>query len=255
MPTSYERRLEFLHQFLEGSEVFHTNITNGALIKGDGWEVSSSGSRFAMLNQSIIQTSRKEAVDELLAAISSTGNPSDIRLVGPGLAHTGALAEHGYINKGGAPFMMWSADTSVDGFTLREGLSVRILNEKDLPTMNEIYADVYKMSEEMIADMQRMLFASDRDHAYGLIKDGEITSVVNAITYNDTVGIWNMGTPTSHQKNGYGLQLLKYTMKTHKDMGAKNFFLYASAAGKFLYDKCGWIVLDYLPYLSHGDGH
>jgi len=41
MHTSYEQRLEFLHQFLEGAEVFHTNITNGALIKGDGWEVSS----------------------------------------------------------------------------------------------------------------------------------------------------------------------------------------------------------------------
>lgn len=66
--------------------------------------------------------------------------------------------------------------------------------------MNEIYADVYKMNEEMIADMQKMLFASSKDHAYGLIKDGEIVSVVNAITYNDTVGIWNMGTPTTHQK-------------------------------------------------------
>ena len=80
MHTSYEQRLEFLHQFLEGAEVFHTNITNGALIKGDGWEVSSSGSRFAMLNQAIIQTSRKEALDELFAAIASTSHPSDIRL-------------------------------------------------------------------------------------------------------------------------------------------------------------------------------
>ena len=250
MHTSYEQRLEFLHQFLEGAEVFNTKIATAKLIKGDGWEVSSIGSRFAMFNQSLIQTSRKEAVDELLAAIASTGNPSDLRLVGPGIAHTGALAEHGYINKGGAPFMMWSADNSVDAFTLREGLSVRSLNENDLPTMNEIYADVYKMNEEMIADMQKMLFASSKDHAYGLIKDGEIVSVVNAITYNDTVGIWNMGTPTTHQKNGYGLQLLKYVMKTHKDLGSKNFFLYASAAGKFLYDKCGWITLDYLPYLT-----
>ena len=250
MHTSYEQRLEFLHQFLEGAEVFHTNITNGALIKGDGWEVSSSGSRFAMLNQAIIQTSRKEALDELLAAIASTANPCDIRLVGPAIKHMSALMEAGYTNQGGAPFMLWSADNSVDGFTLREGLSVRSLTESDLPKMNEIYADVYKMNEEMIADMQQMLFSGNKDHAYGLIKDGEIVSVVNAVTYKDTVGIWNMGTPTTHQKNGYGLQLLKHVMKTHKDMGSKNFFLHASAAGKFLYDKCGWITLDYLPYLT-----
>ena len=250
MHTSYEQRLEFLHQFLEGAEVFNAKVATAKLIKGDGWEVSSSGSRFAMLNQSIIQTSRKEAVDELLAAIASTGNPCDIRLVGPAVKHMSALMDAGYSNQGGALFMMWSADTSVDAFTLREGLSVRSLNENDLPKMNEIYADVYKMNEEMIADMQKMLFSSSKDHAYGLIKDGEIVSIVNAITYNDTVGIWNMGTPTTHQKNGYGLQLLKHVMKTHKDTGSKNFFLYASAAGKFLYDKCGWITLDYFPYLT-----
>ena len=98
MHTSYEQRLEFLHQFLDGAEVFNTKLSNATIIKGDGWEVSSSGSRFAMLNQSIIQTSRKEAVDELLAAIGSTANPCDIRLVGPAIKHMSALMEAGYIN-------------------------------------------------------------------------------------------------------------------------------------------------------------
>ncbi len=68
--------------------------------------------------------------------------------------------------------------------------------------------------------------------------------------FQDTVGIWSMGTPTAHQKNGYGLQLLSYVMKIHKEMGAKNFFLHATVAGKFLYDKAGWITLDYFPYLA-----
>ncbi len=248
--TTYEQRLEFLHQFLDGSESFTSKLPTAKIIKGDGWELSSSGSSFAMFNASMIQTSRKEAVDELLAAIASTQRPSDIRLVGPGLVHSGALAGHGYTNLGGTPFMLWSADNSVDGFKLRDGLSLRRLNENDFKVMNEIFADVYKLSEAAIADMQRMLFATDRDHGYGLFKDGEMVSIVHAITYNDTVGIWNMGTPTTHQKNGYGEQLLKAVMKTHKDMGTKNFFLFSSPAGKFLYDKCGWITLHYLPYLT-----
>jgi hypothetical protein len=62
MHTSYEQRLEFLHQFLEGAEVFNTKLSNAKIIKGDGWEVSSSGSRFAMFNQSIIQTSPTKVV-------------------------------------------------------------------------------------------------------------------------------------------------------------------------------------------------
>jgi len=55
-----------------------------------------------MLNQALIQTSRKEALDELLAAIASTANPCDIRLVGPAIKHMSALMEAGYTNQGGA---------------------------------------------------------------------------------------------------------------------------------------------------------
>jgi len=77
-----------------------------------------------------------------------------------------------------------------------------------------------------------------------------MVSVVTAMVYENSVGVWNMGTPTKHQKNGYGKELLSYVMKSHKNMGVQEFFLYASSAGKFLYDKCGWITLDYWPYLS-----
>jgi hypothetical protein len=250
MYTSYEQRLEFLHQFIDGSLAFHKNLPDAKLTKGDGWQLYSAGLSFGMFNPIVIETSRKEAFEEVIAAIAASGKPSDIRLVGPGTVHTNALIEQGYSNRGGTPFMLWSADNSVDDFKLRDGLTVRRLVPSDIDVMNVIFADVYAMTPAMIEDMKGMLLASDDDHAYGLFKDGEMVSLVSAMIYNDTIGIWNMGTPTAHQKNGYGLQLLKYVMKTHKDMGAKNFFLFASPAGKILYDKCGWITLDYLPYFS-----
>ena len=203
-----------------------------------------------MLNNALLYTSRKEALAELIATIAANQAPAGIRLAGPAIVHTTALAELGYTNHGGAPFMLWSSDTSVDTFQLRQGLSIRRLVPIDSDVMNQIYADVYSMSPEMIADFKPFQFATDQDYTYGLIKDGEIVSLVTALVFKDTVGIWNMGTPTIHQKNGYGSELLKWVMKAHKDMGAKNFFLHATTAGKFLYDKCGWITLDYLPYLS-----
>ena len=87
MHTSYEQRLEFLHQFLDGAEVFNTKLSYAKIIKGDGWEVSSSGSRFAMLNQAIIQTSRKEALDELLAAMGGMLGPSTSAIADDELDH------------------------------------------------------------------------------------------------------------------------------------------------------------------------
>ncbi len=137
-----------------------------------------------------------------------------------------------------------------NSFTLRDELIVRRLVENDLDEMCVIYKDVYTMSDEMIHDMKKMLLASENDYTYGLFQNNEMVSLVTAMVFQDSVGIWSMGTPTSHQKNGYGQQLLMHVMKTHKDMGAKNFYLHATSAGKFLYDKAGWMTLDYLPYFS-----
>jgi len=250
MSSSYEDRLAMLQQFSDGSLAFHSKATNAIHQVGEGWELISSGSRFAMFNGVLIHSARKDLVSEVMAALSQHGIPADIRLVGPGITQMAALAEHNYKNLGGTPFMHWAADESADDFALRDGLKVRRLDETDLASMCEIYMDVYSMNEEMIHDFRKMLFASPYDHTYGLFKDAELLSLVTAMVYRDTVGIWSMGTPTRHQKNGYGRELLMKVMQMHKKMGATDFFLHASAAGKHLYDKCGWITLDYLPYLS-----
>ena len=250
MYTSFEERLFLLQQFHQGAEAFQAKIPEAVIKKGDGWNLASIGSSFGMFNTALIYSGRKDLVAELMDAIKELNIPVDIRLVGPGLTQTGALTEHGYKNFGAAPLMLWSADDTVDSFTLRPELSVRRLIENDLDTMCVIYKDVYSLSDEMVHDMKKMLLASPNDYTYGLFKDNEMVSLVTAMVFNDTIGIWSMGTPTAHQKNGYGQQLLVQVMKTHKEMGAKNFFLHATVAGKFLYDKAGWMTLDYLPYFS-----
>jgi hypothetical protein len=207
MHTSYEQRLEFLQQFSDGLELFSENHPDAKIAQGDGWRICSSNSQFAMLNNALLYTSRKEALAELIATIEANQAPAGIRLAGPAIVHTTALAELGYTNHGGAPFMLWSADTSVDNFQLRDGLSIRRLVPTDSDVMNQIYADVYSMSPEMIADFKPFQFATDKDYTYGLIKDAEIVSLVTALVFKDTVGIWNMGTPTIHQKNGYGSEI------------------------------------------------
>lgn len=247
---SYEQRLSLLKKCGEGSLAFYTTVPGALNLKGDGWEIFSSNSRFNMLNGVVIHSSRKDLVDEVIATLAQHDIPADIRLIGPGISQLSKLAEHGYKNLGSTPFMMWSADKTADGFQLRNQLSVRRLDVKDVDTVSAIYMDVYGMSDEIVKDMTKMFCASPNDHTYGLFKDDEMISVVTAMVYEDSVGIWSMGTPTKHQKNGYGRELLMSVMKKHKDMGAKEFFLYASAAGKYLYDKCGWITLDYWPYLS-----
>ena len=138
MNTSYEQRLEFLQQFSDGLELFALKHPHVKIDQGDGWRICSSNSQFAMLNNALLYTSRKEALAELIATIEANQAPAGIRLAGPAIVHTTALAELGYTNHGGAPFMLWSSDTSVDTFTLREGLSIRRLVPTDSDVMNQI---------------------------------------------------------------------------------------------------------------------
>jgi N-acetylglutamate synthase-like GNAT family acetyltransferase len=249
MYTSYEDRLAMLHEFQDGSQPFLSKMKSPVWEKHDGWSITLGDSQIAILNGVNVFSSRKEIVDEVIAAIEKYGRPVNIKLLGPAFSLAKAFEDHGYSNLGSDPFMMWAADDSLDTFELREGLSVRRQKLEDMPKLKEIFGDVYKMNDSVIEAFEPMLFSSEDDHSYVLVKDGEIVSVVTAMISKDSVGIWNMGTPTVHQKNGYGLQLLSYVMKTHKNMGAKRFYLHSSAAGKFLYDKIGWITLDYMAYL------
>ena len=142
MHTIYDKRLEFLQQFSDGLELFSTKHPHAKIAQGDGWRICSSNSQFAMLNNALLYTSRKEALTELLATIEANQAPAGIRLAGPVIVHTTALVELGYTNHGGAPFMLWSADTSVDTFQLREGLSIRRLVPTDSDVMNHSNIDL-----------------------------------------------------------------------------------------------------------------
>ena len=101
MHTSYEQRLEFLQQFSDGLELFSTNNPDAKIAQGDGWRICSSNSQFAMLNNALLYSARKEALTELIATIAANQAPAGIRLAGPAIVHTTALAELGYTNHGG----------------------------------------------------------------------------------------------------------------------------------------------------------
>ena len=166
MFTSYEDRIAMLDEFAEGAKPLQNKMKNPVFERNDGWNLMLGDSNIAAFNGASIYSSRKETVDELLAAFVKYGRESNIRLVGPGIVHLSALEARGYKNYGGAPFMLWPADNSVDSFTLRDGLSVRRLEQSDLPQMLAVYADSFGMPEEMLAAFQKMLFITNEIHIY-----------------------------------------------------------------------------------------
>lgn len=77
-----------------------------------------------------------------------------------------------------------------------------------------------------------------------------MVSIVTSTVFESNFGIYSMATPASAQKKGYGAQLLQYVQQFHAHAGQDTGLLFATAAGKFLYDKLGWNTLEYTQYYS-----
>jgi ribosomal protein S18 acetylase RimI-like enzyme len=248
--ASQEDRISFYKQFLDGFQLLFNAMENRVVEEGDGWQVCLTEWSFALFNRVFIHSARPEAMVEVDAILESHKIPVLINLIGGGLQHVKALQDAGYVLRWTTPFMIWTSDDSQDDFVLRDGLSVKHLDGYNLDVLKTIYKESFVLSDDVVNLMGGLLFAHPLAATYGLFKDGEIVSAVMAIEYEGTIGVWNMATPIAHQKNGYGEQLLRHVMKRYKNLGAEKFFLTSSPAGKALYDKCGWQVLDYMPVFS-----
>ena len=250
MIASQEDRIGFYKQFLDGFQILFNEIENRVTEDGDGWQIRLTEWPFALFNRVFIHSARPEAMVEVEAILEKHKIPVLINLIGGGVEHIKTLQDAGYILRYATPFMIWMCDDSQDDFALRDGLSAKHLDASSLDVLRPIYKESFTLSDAVVDLMAGILFASPLATTYGLFKDGEIVSAVMAISYEGHIGIWNMATPIAHQKNGYGEQLLRHVMKRHKDLGTEKFFLNSSPAGKALYDKCGWQVLDYMPVFS-----
>lgn len=215
---------------------------------GEGWVTTLSGEPYEMLNEVLLFGANPDSVDEALAVLAEKEVPAYIKVIGPAQNVIPRLIERGYEFKYTSPVMTWQADNSLDGFVLREGLSVRRLDPHEAEVIWAVYKDVYEMPDTVRAAFTSVFLTSPDDYTYALYKGDELVSLVTAMVSGDFVGIWGMGTPKVSQKNGYGGELLKHVMKVHVQMGGKLFGLFASDAGKPLYDKLQWQTIEYIPH-------
>jgi GNAT superfamily N-acetyltransferase len=251
--TTQADRLELVRKLSQNAGLFSAHLPENETHKGDGWYAGVCGIPFEIFNGGLIVQNRNEAVDEIINLFESTKVPGTIKLFGAGLGVANHLLEKGWVPRSTSPLMMWQADDSFDDFMLREGLTVERFpsTEESRKTLWDLFVIVYGNAPDELRDAFLKIFvAHPGDYTYALKRDGEIVSIVTAVHEGDYVGIWSMATPPAHQRKGYGGELLKFVMKTHKALGGKEFGLVATDEGKVLYDKLGWETIEH--YTSYG---
>jgi GNAT superfamily N-acetyltransferase len=110
-----------------------------------------------------------------------------------------------------------------------------------LDDMCQVLADAFTFP----LDATRRVLGERMLNAHGLTvylayRDGQPVSTVTTSQSGPVVGVWAMATAAAQQRQGAGYALLTQVMAQHRERGARAFYLYATEAGKPLYERIGY---------------
>jgi len=224
----------------------------GKAIEGKDWYSMVIGLPFEAFNMAWISSVDKESLSIALADIEERNCAAHVRLSGAGLLYGKELIARGCTLGGANAFMAWHPNQNSGAFTLRAGLDVRrITNDEELVPMLEIFQSSFGIDDVGMQYFRDFFSNWGLDHFLWGLFDGDVmVSIVTSTVFENSFGIYSMATPATAQKKGYGAELLQYVQHFHAKAGQDTGLLFATAAGKFLYDKLGWDTLEYTQYYS-----
>ena len=225
---------------------------HGSITEGSDWYSTIIGLPLEPFNMVWIASLGKDSMEAALADIEQRNLAGHVRLSGAGLMRAKDLQARGYTFGGGNALMAWHPDKKSEDFKLRAGLEVRrITNDVELAPMLEIFQSSFEIDDATMKYFNEFFDNWNIDHFLWALFDGDVmVSIVTSTVFENSVGIYSMATPASAQKKGYGAELLQYVQQFHARAGQDTALLFATAAGKFLYDKLGWDTLEYTQYYS-----
>lgn len=224
----------------------------GKASEGNGWQSMIMGADFEMFNSVWISGLGAECLDAALADLEERNIAGHIQLSGAGLTHSKVMADRGYTIGSASAFMAWHPDETTESFTLREGLEVSLVtNVAELESMLSVFQSTFHVDDAGMVYFRELFNNWNIPHLLWLLHDkGQLVSIVTSVVFENSVGIYSMATPESAQKKGYGAELLQYVQQHHVRAGQDTALLFATPAGKFLYDKLGWNTLEYTQFYS-----
>ena len=162
------------------------------------------------------------------------------------LALETAAARIGMASAGTMPMMVFRAEDSI-----RLGKPCEV-TRADGPASAAIAGDLVSSAfgidrESTARTLETAVHAASSVDIYICAIEGAPRSSVAATRAGDTAGIWCMATPPEHQGNGAGRALLTRVLESQRQAGVRRFYLYATPAGRPLYESIGFETLAECP--------
>jgi GNAT superfamily N-acetyltransferase len=185
----------------------------------------------------------EEDLHEIGTLIASRRLPAVLLLESDVAAELAPIAHGlGLRNDGCMPLMVFEPSTPPE--TGSEYVIEQVHGPDDLAQANRLSADAFSLPLESVDRViNGELLSNFGVEAFIAHRDGEPMSCVWTTTLGPVVGVWNMGTPPVHQRQGAGRALLSHVMTNHLSRGATLFYLGATPQGQPLYEGLGFVAV------------
>lgn len=212
-----------------------------------GGALALSGEPVADLNMLVLASPPSPAAERLLADAAALLDARGLPLVALAPPDTGAAlapvaARLGLESAGTMPLMV------LRGPPRAKPLCACRIEDAVGPEGLGIATELASAAFELPADSLRRAWtasfgATSIAKTYVAWDDGTPTSSVTTTRTGDTAGIWCMSTPPERQGRGFGRALLTGVIDQLRAADVRRFYLFATAAGRPLYEALGFETL------------
>ena len=188
-------------------------------------------------------------VREVVAALRRRSLPGLIFFGSPVADQLTAIIEElGLQPAGPAPLMTVNAVDAVSALRRggvsggEVGLDVQLVtNNAMLAGANAVVAPTFGLPDDIVSRAFDAAFLATPGLAcFVALVAGETFATVLTLRVGETVGIWNMATLPTRQRQGVGRAVLGHALRHHANTGASLFYLLATPEGLPLYNRIGF---------------
>ena len=211
--------------------------------RGPGWLAVLSREQHTDVNICVLLSDATRGSGEALArlleaaevpAVVSVATNLDPRAIEP-------LLTAGFVAEPLSEPLMWldSRPPPVPG----EFEVLRVRSGEELSRAIEVAAEGHGFKPTMLSRVLARTVHEDEDVASWIAWSGDDAASVAWLTRGPTIGVWQMNTPPRHRRLGAARQTLAAALNELWDEETEGAFLWASPAGRPLYERVGFTAV------------
>jgi GNAT superfamily N-acetyltransferase len=213
---------------------------DAAVERGPGWLAVLSREQHTDVNISVLLSDATQGSSgELVRLVEAAGVPAVVSV--PAELDEGVLEplrSAGFVPEPLSEPLMWldsRPSSSADDFEIR-----RVRSHEELSVAIEVAAEGHGFEPAMLSRILSRDVGADEDVTTWIAWSGGEAASVAWLTHGPRIGVWQMNTPPRHRRRGAARATLLAALHELWDAGTAGAFLWASPAGRPLYEGVGF---------------